>query len=85
MATLALIKHVTSGDVYVAEIDAEYTITARTLPLASHEYEFDGALLPGLDLNRFAVDWPEDEPYPDTDYRWLASQEPGKPLVDLTR
>lgn len=85
MATLALIRHQTSGDVYVAEIDDAFRITARTLPLERYEYESDGALLPDLDLNRFAVDWPEDEPYPDVDYHWLAYQEAGGDLVDVTR
>lgn len=81
--TLSLIRHRTSGDVYVAE-ERDGLILARTLPLADYEWsDGEGHVQPDLKLDMFAVDWPEEEPIPDSDYRYLATEGEDGALVIL--
>lgn len=73
-----LIRHMTSGDVSVAEIDDADSIHARPLPLAAHDYSSEGECLPNLDLYEFQVDWPEDEPFSGGEYGAIAIQDAGQ-------
>ena len=77
-----LIRHRTSGDVYVAEVDGDGYIRARTYPLHHSEWQDDDHnVRPDLDLYDFEVN-AEDEPIYDGQYRYLASQAaPDAPLT----
>lgn len=77
---LAIIRHRTSGDVYVASTRGDGTITARSLPLPYYEWENEEQeVQPDLDLDVFALD--DDWEHTDEDYRYLATQAPGGPLI----